>query len=79
MNTRIAVEFQNVEKSFGPVRVSRALSFRAWNGQLRQPVFLLWPGAVVATAPLEGFLHQRTEMDTLGLDQPESACKAMKG
>lgn len=57
----------------------RALSFRAWNGQLRQPVYLLWPGAVVATAPLEGFLHQRTEMDTLGLDQPESACKAMKG
>nr|WP_261404251.1 ABC transporter substrate-binding protein [Chenggangzhangella methanolivorans] len=39
----------------------RALSFRAWNGQLRQPVYLLWPGAVVATAPLEGFLHQRTE------------------
>lgn len=57
----------------------RALSFRTWNGQLRQPVYLLWPGAVVATAPLEGFLHQRTEMDTLGLDQPESACKAMKG
>lgn len=57
----------------------RALSFRAWNGQLRQPVYLLWPGAVVATAPLEGFLHQRTEMDTLGLDQPESACKAMRG
>ncbi|MDR4305391.1 ABC transporter substrate-binding protein [Chelatococcus sambhunathii] len=57
----------------------RALSFRGWNGQLRQPVYLLWPGAVVATAPIEGFLHQRTEMDTLGLDQPESACKAMKG
>lgn len=57
----------------------RALSFRNWNGQLRQPIYLLWPGAVVATAPLEGFLHQKTEMDTLGLDRPESACKAMKG
>jgi ABC transporter substrate binding protein (PQQ-dependent alcohol dehydrogenase system) len=57
----------------------RPLSFRAWNGQLRQPVFLLWPGAVVAAAPLEGFLHQRTDLDTLGLDQPESACRAMKG
>jgi hypothetical protein len=46
---------------------------------MRQPVFLLWPGAVVASAPLEGFLHQRSDLDTLGLDQPESACRAMKG
>lgn len=57
----------------------RSLSFRPWNGQLRQPLYLLWPGAVVAAAPVEGFLHQRTELDTLGLDQPESACKAMGG
>ncbi|ACA18002.1 conserved hypothetical protein [Methylobacterium sp. 4-46] len=56
----------------------RALSFRPWSGELRQPVFLLWPGAVAATAPLAGFLHQRTELDTLGLDQPESACRAMR-
>ncbi|GJD84431.1 hypothetical protein HPGCJGGD_2307 [Methylobacterium haplocladii] len=57
----------------------RSLSFRSWNGQLRQPLYLLWPGAVVAAAPVEGFLHRRTELDTLGLDQPESACKAMGG
>ena len=57
----------------------RPLSFRAWNGQLRQPVFVLWPGAVVAAAPVEGFLHRRTELDTLGLDQPESACRAFGG
>lgn len=57
----------------------RALSFRAWNGQLRQPVYLIWPGAVIATAPLEGFLHRSTELDTLGLDQPETACAAWKG
>ena len=57
----------------------RALSFRPWNGQLRQPLFLLWPGAVVATAPVEGFLHRRTDLDTLGLDQPESACRAFGG
>jgi ABC transporter substrate binding protein (PQQ-dependent alcohol dehydrogenase system) len=57
----------------------RSLSFRPWNGQLRQPLYLLWPGAVVAAAPIEGFLHQRTELDTLGLDRPESACKAMGG
>lgn len=57
----------------------RSLSFRPWNGQLRQPIFVLWPGAVVAAAPVEGFLHRRTELDTLGLDQPESACKAFGG
>ncbi len=57
----------------------RALSFRAWNGQLRQPLYLLWPGAVVGTAPVEGFLHRTTELDTLGLDRPESACKAFGG
>ncbi len=55
----------------------RLLSFRSWNGQLRQPVFVLWPGNVVAAAPVEGFLHKRTDLDTLGLDQPESACRAM--
>jgi ABC transporter substrate binding protein (PQQ-dependent alcohol dehydrogenase system) len=57
----------------------RALSFRAWNGQLRQPLYLLWPGAVVGAAPVEGFLHRTTELDTLGLDRPESACKAFGG
>ena len=57
----------------------RTLSFRAWNGELRQPIFDLWADAVVATAPLEGFLHQHTDLDTIGLDAPESACKAMKG
>lgn len=57
----------------------RPLSFRTWDGQLRQPVFLLWPGAVTATAPIEGFLHHRTELDTLGLDEPESLCRAFTG
>lgn len=54
----------------------RPLTFRAWNGQLRQPIPLVHERALVAQAPLEGFLHQRTELDTLGLDQPESSCAA---
>ena len=54
----------------------RALSFRKWNGQLRQPMPLVHPRALVAQAPLEGFLHQRSELDTLGLDAPESACRS---
>ncbi len=54
----------------------RALSFRSWNGQARQPIPLVHPHALVTLAPVEGFLHQRSEMDTLGLDEPESACAA---
>jgi len=50
------------------------LTFRTWNGQLRQPIPIVHERALVAQAPLEGFLHQRTELDTLGLDQPESRC-----
>ncbi len=51
------------------------LSFRSWDGQLRQPVLLAAPRSLVAVAPIEGFLHPKTELDTLGYDQPESACK----
>ena len=54
----------------------RSLSFRAWNGQMRQVIHLVHPRAVVANAPLPGFLHQVTELDTLGLDAPESGCAA---
>ena len=52
----------------------RPLSYRRWNGQLRQPVPVVTPRALVAEAPLEGFLHERNELDTLGLDRAESAC-----
>ena len=52
------------------------LSFRAWNGQMRQPIPLVTERAVVALAPLEGFLHQNSELDTLGFDAPESPCTA---
>ena len=54
----------------------RALTFRAWNGQLRQPIPVANGRALVAMAPLEGFLHQVNETDSLGLDAPESACTA---
>ncbi len=57
----------------------RKMSFRPWNGQLRQPIPLVTDRAVAAQAPLEGFLHQKTELDTLGIDAPESRCTAFKG
>ena len=54
----------------------RPLTFRKWNGQMRQPIPLSHSRAIVAIAPLEGFLHQRNELDTLGLDKQESSCSA---
>lgn len=54
----------------------RPMTYRGWNGQLRQPIALVQPRALVAQAPLEGFLHRVNELDTLGLDEPESACTA---
>ncbi|SHE62325.1 ABC transporter, substrate binding protein, PQQ-dependent alcohol dehydrogenase system [Litoreibacter ascidiaceicola] len=56
----------------------RPLTYRAWNGQLRQPIAIAHPRALVAQAPLEGFLHQTNELDSLGLDRPESQCEAFQ-
>ncbi|MFP6850844.1 MAG: ABC transporter substrate-binding protein [Pseudomonas sp.] len=52
----------------------RKLSFRSWNGQLRQPIPLVQPRALVSTSPQEGFLHPNNEMDSLGYDRPEVSC-----
>ncbi|MDA1342617.1 MAG: ABC transporter substrate-binding protein [Proteobacteria bacterium] len=54
------------------------LSFRPWDHQLRQPVLLVAPRSLVAVAPIEGFLHPKTELDTLGYDQPETGCQWSK-
>jgi ABC transporter substrate binding protein (PQQ-dependent alcohol dehydrogenase system) len=51
------------------------LSFRRWDRQLRQPVLLAAERSLVAVAPIEGFLHPRNELDTLGADEAESRCK----
>ncbi len=51
------------------------LTFRDWNGQLRQPILLATPKAVVSVSPQRRFLHQRTYLDTLGYDKPESRCR----
>lgn len=51
-------------------------TFRAWNGQLRQPLILATPKLIVSISPQPGFLHQFTELDTLGIDKPETKCKA---
>lgn len=50
-------------------------SFRAWDHQLRAPVLLSTPDAVIERAPLPQFLHQTNVLDTLGTDAPETACR----
>lgn len=50
------------------------LTFRDWNQQLRQPIFLGDSKTVITTSPQEGYLHQFTELDTLGVDRPQTAC-----
>jgi ABC transporter substrate binding protein (PQQ-dependent alcohol dehydrogenase system) len=51
------------------------LSLRDWDGQLRQPILLADGRNVVSISPQPGFLHQVTELDTLGFDRPETKCK----
>jgi ABC transporter substrate binding protein (PQQ-dependent alcohol dehydrogenase system) len=51
------------------------MSFRPWDGQLRQPMLLATHDAVIERAPLRGFLHRTNDLDTLGDDQPESPCR----
>ncbi|MDU9416465.1 ABC transporter substrate-binding protein [Pseudomonas sp. zfem005] len=53
----------------------RKLSYRPWDGQLRQPIELIQPRALISTSPQEGFLHPFSELDTLGHDAPESRCR----
>lgn len=58
------------------------LSFRAWDQQLRQPVFLAHGGiggGIAGVAPFDGFLHPSNNLDTLGADEKESPCKLSDG
>lgn len=52
------------------------MSFRPWDGQLRQPLLLGDGAGVTGQAPLEGVLHPKNTLDTLGADAPEKTCKA---
>jgi ABC transporter substrate binding protein (PQQ-dependent alcohol dehydrogenase system) len=51
------------------------LSFRSWDGQLRQPILLADARSLVSVSPQPGFLHQYSELDTLGIDKPETKCR----
>jgi len=51
------------------------LTFREWDGQLRQPILLTTARTLVSVSPQEGFLHEFSELDTLGFDRPDTTCE----
>ena len=71
---RLAAYIRGPEFELAAFKGSR-LSFRPWDGQLRQPVLLADARALVSVSPQPGFLHQRSELDTLGIDEPETQCR----
>ncbi|RRH72314.1 ABC transporter substrate-binding protein [Falsigemmobacter faecalis] len=51
------------------------LTFRDWDGQLRQPILLASDLVITSVSPQEEFLHQTSHLDTLGIDRQETTCK----
>ncbi|MGE0117807.1 MAG: ABC transporter substrate-binding protein [Dongiaceae bacterium] len=51
------------------------LTYREWDGQLRQPILLATTRTLVSVSPQEGYLHEFSELDTLGYDRPDSGCE----
>ena len=52
--------------------------FRPWDGQFRQPILIATEKVPVSVSPQKGFPHAShpdIEVDTLGIDEPESICK----
>jgi ABC transporter substrate binding protein (PQQ-dependent alcohol dehydrogenase system) len=52
-----------------------SMSIRPWDHQLRQSILLTSSNAVLNEAPITGFLHPTNNLDTLGVDQPNTMCK----
>jgi ABC transporter substrate binding protein (PQQ-dependent alcohol dehydrogenase system) len=51
------------------------MSVRPWDHQMRQSILLASGNAVLWEAPVAGFLHATNNLDTLGVDQPNTTCK----
>jgi len=54
------------------------MSFRPWDGQLRQTLLLTDGQGVISQAPIEGILHPTNVLDTLGADVGEKQCKVQR-
>ncbi len=75
-NTAPDIRAYMLSKPFGVAGFKgQAMTFRTWDNQMRQPMLLSGPRALVSISPQEGFLHQKFLTDTLGYDQPETQCR----
>jgi ABC transporter substrate binding protein (PQQ-dependent alcohol dehydrogenase system) len=57
-------------------------TYRKWDGQFRQPILIANDKVPISMSPQPGFLHAShpdIEVDTLGIDEPESKCKIEGG
>jgi ABC transporter substrate binding protein (PQQ-dependent alcohol dehydrogenase system) len=50
------------------------LTLRDWDHQLRQPILVTTDALTVSVSPQDVYLHQVSQLDTLGRDRPETAC-----
>jgi ABC transporter substrate binding protein (PQQ-dependent alcohol dehydrogenase system) len=51
------------------------LTLRDWDHQLRQPILLTTDALTVSVSPQDVYLHQVSQLDTLGRDRPETLCQ----
>lgn len=52
------------------------MDFRPWDRQLRMSIILATSNSTIGVAPFDEFLHQDNDLDSLGVDQPESKCQS---
>lgn len=50
------------------------LTLRDWDHQMRQPILLTTGLLTVSVSPQDQYLHQTSQLDTLGIDRPETEC-----
>jgi len=68
-----------LSKNFGVAGFKgQALTFRTWDQQMRQPILISGPRALVSISPQDGFLHKYYTTDTLGFDKPETKCRFVR-
>ena len=61
-----------------PANKGEGLTFRRWDHQLRQPLLLFGPRMLVSMWPQDGSGRTKLQTDTLGYDQPQSACRRVR-
>ncbi|WP_410218270.1 ABC transporter substrate-binding protein [Paracoccus sp. (in: a-proteobacteria)] len=53
----------------------QALTVRDWDHQVRQPILLTTGVLTTSVSPQDQYLHQTSQLDTLGIDRPETECR----